>query len=103
MVLLPVPTPVATPAAVIVAAAVFEELQLTVLVRFCVLPSLYVPVALNGCVVPFAIEGLAGVTAIEASVGAGPCRGWKAIIPVTKSPNVAAVTVNVAATEPDKV
>ena len=33
------PTPVATPLLVMVAAELFEELQMTELVRFCVLPS----------------------------------------------------------------
>jgi len=35
-----------------------------------VLPSLYVPIAMNCCVVPNAIEGVVGVTAIERRVGA---------------------------------
>lgn len=39
--------PLASPAVVIVATAVFEELQLAELVRFCVLPSVNVPVAVN--------------------------------------------------------
>src|SRR6266446_4629073 len=67
MVLVPVATPLATPALVIVATEVFEELQVTVLVRFRVLPSLYAPVAVNGCVAPLAIDGFAGVTAIDDS------------------------------------
>ncbi len=37
------------------------------------------------------------------SLGVVAYRGRKAIIPVMKSPNPAAVAVNVAATEPDKV
>jgi hypothetical protein len=40
IVVLPVATPVAKPALVIVATAVFDELQVTELVRFWVLPSL---------------------------------------------------------------
>jgi hypothetical protein len=40
IVVLPVATPVARPALVIVATAVFVELQVTELVRFCVLLSL---------------------------------------------------------------
>jgi hypothetical protein len=40
IVVLPVPTPVASPALVIVATAVFVELQVTELVRFWVLLSL---------------------------------------------------------------
>jgi hypothetical protein len=65
MVLLPVPTPVANPVVLIIATEVLEELQVTEFVRFCVLPSLYVPVAVNCCVPPFAIDGFAGVTIID--------------------------------------
>ena len=36
----------------------------------CVLLSVYVPVALNCSVSPFAIDGLTGVTAIDTSVAA---------------------------------
>jgi len=43
----PVPAPVAKPVAPTVATAEFEEDQVTELVRFCVLPSLNVPVAVN--------------------------------------------------------
>lgn len=39
--------PVARPVAVIVATAVLEELHVTEVVRFCVLPSVNVPVAVN--------------------------------------------------------
>jgi len=51
------------------ATVVFEELHVALLVRFCVLLSLYVPVAVNCCAVPLTTEGLAGVTAIEDSAG----------------------------------
>jgi hypothetical protein len=47
MVLVPAATPVARPAAVIVATDVFDELHVTEFVRFCVLPSLKLPVAVN--------------------------------------------------------
>ena len=43
----PVATPLAKPVVLIVATAVFEELQITEPVRFCVVPSLKVPVAVN--------------------------------------------------------
>jgi hypothetical protein len=43
----PVPAPVARPEALTVATAEFEEDQVTEFVRFCVLPSLNVPVAVN--------------------------------------------------------
>ena len=69
MVLVPVPTALAKPVLLMVATEVFEELQVAVLVRFCVLPSLYVPMAVNCCIVPLGIEVLAGVTAIEERTG----------------------------------
>ena len=65
MVELPAATPVAKPPAVIVATPVADEFHVAVLVRFCVLPSLYFPVAVNCSVVPAAIEGFVGVTLIE--------------------------------------
>ncbi len=70
MLLVPTATPVANPAAVMVAAAVFDEFQVTCAVTFAVEVSLYVPVAVNCCVNPFASVGLAGVTAIDCSVAA---------------------------------
>jgi hypothetical protein len=66
----PVPTPVASPALFKVATVVVTEFHVTLAVRFCVLLSVYVPVAVNCSVVPFAIDGLAGVTAIDTSVAA---------------------------------
>lgn len=61
--------PVTSPPPVIAAVLVLEELQATKLVRLFVLPSVNVPVAVNCCVVPKAIDGLAGVMAIEISAG----------------------------------
>ena len=43
----PMATPVARPLALILAVAGLEETQVAELVRFCVLPSLKVPVAVN--------------------------------------------------------
>src|SRR6202163_3847378 len=70
IVVVPAPTAVAKPAALIVATVTAEELHVAVLVRFCVVPSLNVPVAVNCCVPPFVTEGFAGVTAIDTSVAA---------------------------------
>ena len=67
---LPTPAPVAKPAAVIIATDVVPDAHVAWLVRFCVLVSEYVPVAVNCSVVPFAIDGLTGVTAIDTSVAA---------------------------------
>jgi hypothetical protein len=69
MVVLPVATAVARPPLVIVATAVLVEVQLTELVRFCWLPSLYVPVAVNCSVAPFTIDAFAGVTASDTKLG----------------------------------
>ena len=74
IVLVPVPTPVANPPEVIVATVVVSELHVAVLVRFCVELSENVPVAVNCFVVPLAIEGFAGVTAIDTSVAAVTVR-----------------------------
>src|SRR5579871_4483423 len=65
IVLVPTPTPVANPPVVIVAVEVVPEAHVTDAVRFCVLLSLNVPVAVNCCVRPFAIDGFAGVTAMD--------------------------------------
>ena len=43
----------------------FDELHVTEPVRFCVVPSVNVPVAVNCCVRPFATEGFVGDTAID--------------------------------------
>ncbi len=51
----------------IVATAVVDEVQVTWLVRFWVLESEYVPVAVNCCVPPMRHDGFAGVTAIDVS------------------------------------
>jgi hypothetical protein len=50
IVVVPDPVLVASPPLEIVATPSEEELQLTALVRFCELPSLYVPIATNCCV-----------------------------------------------------
>jgi hypothetical protein len=66
--LIPEATPVANPPAVIVTTPVVCEVHVAVLVKFCVELSEKVPVAVNCCVLPFAIEGFAGVTATDTSV-----------------------------------
>ena len=72
MLLVPLPTGVANPAAEIVATVVVCEAQVTWLVKSFVVLLLYVPVAVNCCVaVRLVIVGFAGVTAIEFSVGGG--------------------------------
>src|ERR1700691_6712481 len=74
----PTPTLCARPTVLgvllIVAVETVSEDHVAVLVRFCVLPSVNVPVAVNCCVVPSAIDGAAGVTAMETSVAAVTVR-----------------------------
>jgi hypothetical protein len=64
----PAPTPVARPPAEIVAAVSVADAHVTEAETSFVDVSLYVPVATNCCVVPLAIVGVAGVTAIDTSV-----------------------------------
>ena len=66
----PVFTPVASPAELIVANVVSDELHVTEFVKFCVEVSLNVPVAVNCCVFPAGIDGFVGVTAIETNAAA---------------------------------
>src|SRR5271168_2082154 len=61
----PMPVPVAKPPAEIVAMPDGEVVHVAVLVRFWVVLFEYVPIAVNCCVVPFAMELLDGVTAID--------------------------------------
>jgi hypothetical protein len=68
MVVEPAQSPLAIPAALIPATVVVLEVQAASLEMFCVLPLLYVPVAVNCSVAPPAIEGVFGVTAIDVSV-----------------------------------
>jgi hypothetical protein len=70
MVVVPAAAVVARPVAPIVATFAFEEVQVTCVVRSCVVASEYVPVAVNCCVAPTDTVGATGVTAMELSVGA---------------------------------
>jgi hypothetical protein len=53
----------------IVATAVVAELHVTVDVKFCEVPSLKCPIAINACIAFVAIVGFVGVTLIVCSVG----------------------------------
>ena len=64
------PLALTIPLELTVAAALFEELQIAVLVRFCVLPSLKVPVAVNCSVIPMEGDVFGAVTLMDWSVGA---------------------------------
>jgi hypothetical protein len=63
-------TTVASPPVVIVATPSVPDAHVTDDDRFCELLSLYVPIAVNCCVNPFATVGFDGVTAIDTSVAA---------------------------------
>jgi len=69
-------TPVASPwvpaVLLIVATLVFDEDHVAVSVKSWMVPSLKVPVAVNCCVLPAAIDALVGVTAIDCR--AAPCK-----------------------------
>jgi hypothetical protein len=71
MVVCPVLTLVASPLVpavlLMVATAKVFDVQVTVPVMFCVLPSVYDPVAVNCLVLPKGIVGIAGVTVIESN------------------------------------
>ena len=66
----PTVTPVATPAALMVATAGVAEAQVTRPVMSCVVLLEKVPMAVNGSVAPTAMLGVAGVTAIDWRVAA---------------------------------
>jgi hypothetical protein len=68
MVVLPDPMPVANPVEEMVATLVELEDQVATPVRSVVVPSEFVPVAVNCWVAPTLIEAPVGVTAIERSV-----------------------------------
>ncbi len=65
IVAVPTATVLPSPALLIVAVEGVSDDQVTVLVRFCVPPSVNVPVAVNACIVPSARDGVAGVTASD--------------------------------------
>ncbi len=69
IVAVPCATLVASPVPVIVATEEFEEVQLAV-VRFWVVPLLYVPVAVNCCVSPAATDAALGAIDIEVKTAA---------------------------------
>lgn len=69
MIVVPWPTLLARPPAPTVATVKEEVVHLAELVRYCVLPSLKVPSALNCWVSPNEIEGVPGVTEIDLRIG----------------------------------
>ena len=81
MVLVPAPRPVAIPVVPMLEMLGWEELHVMRVVRFCVLPSLKVPVALNCCWAPITITGLRGVRLMPVSVA---CVTFRVVEPVTE-------------------
>jgi len=78
------------PAALLIVATVgVKDVQVTVEVKIFVVPSVYVPLAINCCFVPRAILGLAGVTAMDTSVAVVTVN---VVLPVI-APNVAVMVV----------
>jgi hypothetical protein len=69
MLLFPCVAPVAIPEALMVATLVFEDVQITELVRFCLVPSLNDPSAMNCWFCPAPIEGFVGVIASDDKLG----------------------------------
>jgi hypothetical protein len=88
-VVLPTATLDATPWVFTVAMAAFVVFHVTEVVRFCVLPSEYVPVAVNAWVVPSANDGFDGVIAIEFRVAATTVR----FVDPEMAPDVATIDV----------
>jgi hypothetical protein len=89
MVAVPTPSPLANPPDPTPATG-DDELHVTLLVTFCVLPSLNVPVAVNCWFVPFAIVALPGFTPIDTNTGAVTV---KAAEPATE-PEVAVIATD---------
>jgi hypothetical protein len=68
----PTATLVAMPVLEMVATLVFDEVQVAELVKFLVLPSLYLPVAVNCWPAPAATEGVPGVTWMDCKTAVPP-------------------------------
>jgi hypothetical protein len=86
---LPTLTPATNPVLLTVPTAADDELQLTELVRFCVVPSEKIPVAVSCRLVPLAIDGFTGVMVSDVKVTTtlsvvapvtGPSTAWKVAV-----------------------
>jgi len=87
-------SPLEPAALLIVDTVAFEELQVTDAVRSCVVPSEYVPIAVNCLVVPFAFVGLDGLIEMDASVAGVTVR----VLDADLLPKVAVIVAEPAAT-----
>ena len=77
------------------ATAAVDEFQVTAVVKFCVVLSEKVPVAVNCWVVPIAILGLPGLIAMETSVAEVTVN----VVDPEMLPDVAVIVVEPAATD----
>ena len=93
IVAIPVPTLVARPVESTVAMEEDEEVQVNDW-SHCVLPSSKFPTAVNCCVVPSAMDGVAGVTEIEMRCAATTVK----VVLSVNEPTVAVIVVDPAAT-----
>jgi len=84
-----VASPIEPAALLIVATPVLVELQVTAVVKSCVVLSEKVPMAVNCCIAPLAIEELLGTTAMDVSVADVTVWVFDRDIP----PNVAVIVV----------
>jgi hypothetical protein len=78
-----VPRTLAKPAAVILTSDGFDEVHVTVAVRVCVPPLLYVPIAAYCCWAPSPTLMLGGVIARDVSVAAETALAFEVIAPDT--------------------
>lgn len=91
IVAVPTDTPVSSPVVLMVAIVESEVLQSKFLAKVCVLPSLYVPVAIICRVVPACTVGVAGFTVIVVKVG------------LTKNPLQPAASARLIRTEKERI
>jgi hypothetical protein len=93
---LPECKPLARPVALIVATSVNAELHVTESVKFCMLPSLKVPIAVNCCALPKGTAGVGGVNAIETrtAVDEGPVFEFEPQLADPSATSAMAATIN---------
>ncbi len=75
IVVVPGAPPAATPSLLTVATFVAEEFQVAEVVRFLVLPSLSVPIAVNCMLAATTMDEFAGATAIDLRIGVNGGEG----------------------------
>jgi hypothetical protein len=98
-----VPRTLAKPAAVILTSEEFDEFQVTVEVRVCVVPLLYVPIAAYCCWAPSPTLMLAGVSAIEVRVAADTALTFEVTAPDTAVIEVAVALLTRSVASPELV